>query len=677
MSIKMLIISGPYEGTHCKLSPKNELLIGRGRNNSISLPLDPCLSTRHAKLKLVGPKIIIKDLNSSNGSFISGKKLSATKDYTVRDFLVLGSTLLKREFKDGLGQALDPVTIDRLSSCEKTPSSLISKAIKACKAAKKPYVDAACLLYVFFQEQPEIMKQVCSDFMIDPEFLKNRWKDNRPFDIPHSWLNDFISISLSQPIAKTIVFTPLARHILNQLGQLKGPNLPVKQLEVFLNTPFNLIYPLLDWEKSKARWANTLDKLKAPKKPKPKKVIAETISVKDNMELPDDTARKVKGQEELILPREFWVDLYCSFQLDAQQVILGHKGSGKSSILHRIFHPSSKILPQYRKRILYDSKVYLILNSEKKLGRFVKSIIRDLNSKDLVGIDHIDHLLMNLQNIGVERGPLIQALKKPSAKVIISLDMENRTMISGLLQSPQIHFIGNYLDQVRDEVYHSLLLQFQNQMHCFLSEEGKAFIKEVVIDPSPDNIGAIKDYLSLAVKKSGGITFPFHELSSQTLASGKLGRAFLMDVYNDWVGIPMGKSEKDTNSFDEDPFQVFAYQLEDLVQAFSKNALKIGLHYSDQTTSLADFRSLDKEEKLQQLKSQIVCLLTAYQHGFQKWFPQMWRTISPHELRKHSTNTRKLWHIFEEKADLIDAAYAEDQFNEATSRVFQEIYRNK
>jgi len=674
MSVKLLIVSGPFEGRHYLLDSKKEWLAGRGKANSISVPMDPCLSTRHAKIKTLGHKTIVTDLNSSNGSFIEGKKLSPSKEYTFRDFLVLGSTLLKRDLQQGVGTTLTPVSIDNLTAQEKKSTSLISSAIKLSRQAKKPYIDAVCLLYAYFLEYPDIMKQVCSDFMIDPEFLKTKWKKNRFFDVPFSWLNDFIVISHSQPLASTTILTPLARHILHQFADLKEENREISQIEIFLKTPFNLIYPLLDWEKSKVRWSYTIEKLKQPKKAPPPhaRKMAKTVNV-EKIKIPE---KSISGHSDLILPKAFWQDLFRSIEMSGQQVLLGHRGSGKSAILHRIFFPGSTILPQYKKRILYDSKVFMILNSESKLSRFVQSIIRDLSTFDLVGIDHIDHLLMKLQNSGIERGPLIQALKNPKAEVLIALDMDNRTMIGGLFHAPQIHFIGNYLDPVRDTIYESLLDNFEKKIHCFISKEGKAFIKEVVIDPSPDNIAAIKDFLDFTLRKSGGVEFPFHELSTETLASGKLGKSFLQDVYNDWVGVPKGQVQE-PGALEEDPYQVFAYQLEDLVQAFSKNALKIGLHYSDQTTSLSEFRSLDKEEKLQQLKSQIVCLLTAYQHGFQRWFPLLWNNISPDELRKQSTNTRKLWQLFEEKADLIDVAYAEDQFNEATSRVFQEIYRNR
>ena len=679
MPEKLLIVSGPLEGRSFLLDPATDWMVGRGKNNPIWVPLDPCLSTRHARLRTVDHKIIVTDLNSSNGSFIEGKKLSPSLEYSFRDFLVLGSTIFKKDTHSGLKADLDAGPESEFTADEKKSQSFIRVALRLAEEAKKQYIDAACLLFAFFEENPEVMHQICSDFMLDPEFLKARWFKDHFFDVPFTWLNDFISISHKQSLGNAPLFSPLARNILRQFSRLEDLSNPIPKMKVFFLLPFNLIYPLLDWEKTRVRWTYTLEKMARPKKsvatvPPPPKPAQKSVVTS-----PKPTASFQPGQStlpELILPDSFWGDFSASLQKSQQHVFLGHKGSGKSSILHRIFFPSNPLYPEFSKRILYDSKVFLILNSEKKLQRFTQSIIRDLGSKDLVGVDHIDHLLMNLQNNGIERGPLIQALKKPSSKVLIALDMENRSMVSGLLNSPHIHYLGNYLDQVRDQIYIKLLREFEVRVHCFLSSAAREFIKEVVIDPSPDNISAIKDFLDFAYRKAGNIDFPFHELATQTLASGQLGKAYFMDIYSDWVGLSRGQQQAKTQSPDEeDPFRLFAFQLEELVQAFSKNALKIGLHYSDQTSSLKDFRNLSTDEKLLQLKSQIVCLLTAYQHGFQRWFPTLWRGIDPDELKKQSNNVRKLWQMFEERADLIDEAYAEDQFNESTSRVFQEIYR--
>jgi pSer/pThr/pTyr-binding forkhead associated (FHA) protein len=680
MPEKLSIVSGPMEGHHFILDQKKEWLVGRGRRNPISVPLDPCLSTRHAKIRPLGHKLIVTDLNSSNGSFIDGKKLIPSKEYSFRNFLVLGSTLLKKGNQAGPDIDFMPCKLSELSIEEKEQSALLKKTLKYCAQTHKPYIDATALLYTFFLENPDLMQHICSDFMIDAESFKSRWEKDYFFDVPYSWLNDFIAISHNQQIGENVIVTPLARHILNEMSKItkeyKGDFIEVEFLKTFFLLPFNLIYPLLDWEKTKIRWMYTLEKMTRPKAPKPP-LIDVIKTVRDQPVYIQPSVPEPTDLPEQILPDRFWLDLHRSIQMSQQHVILGHKGSGKTSVIHRIFLPGSPLYPQFRNRVLYDSKVFLILNDEKKLKRFVHSIIRDLGKKDLVGIDHIDHLLVNLQHIGIERGPLLQALKNATAKTIIALDMDNRTMVSGLLQSPDIHFLGNYLDEVRDRLYSKLLSDFESRIKCFLSNDARSFIKEVIIDPSPDNISAIKDYLDFAAKKAGNIDFPFHELATETLANGQLGKAFFIDVYSDWIGISKGKLQNQSTSSEEDSFRLFAVQLEELVQAFSKNALKIGLHYSDQTRSLEENRNLDSEEKLQQLKSQIVCLLTAYQHGFQRWFPTLWRGINPDELRKQSSNTRKLWQLFEEKAGLIDEAYAEDQFNEATSRVFQELYRNR
>jgi len=683
----LLIVSGPYEGQRIQLNSKEPMILGRGRANPISLPLDPCLSTRHARLELSGHHILVKDLNSSNGSFIQGQKLSPAKPYQVRNFLVLGSTILKREppkREQALGQ---PISLaEARQSSDPNLKTWLEYAGKLSQKTGKQYIDTTSLLLAFFLKNPDIMNPICSDFMIDPEFLKSKWEKDHYFEVPRAWLNDFMVISHKQKLGDDLLVTPLASELLKRASNEKDP---LKRLALIFGLPFNLCYPLLDWEKTKVRWAYSIEKLTrekakckdAPpppkaKAPEPQKSITPPKPPKPPSQMAQFMPGEATGEGKLlVLPDRFWNDLAQNMAQPQPVVLLGHKGSGKSSILQHVFHPESNFYQKKDDFILYDSRVFLILNSDKKLERFMASLIRDLSLKDFVGIDHLDHLLMNLQDLGIDRGPLIQALKKPVAHVLIGLDMENRSMISGLLDSPKILYLGTYLDQVREDLYKILLRRFELKVKCMLSSDARHFIQQFVIDPSPDNIASICDFLDLATRRAQGIDFPFHELSSATLAGGQLGRRFFQALYEDWVGVGKGHALEEEDPLAEDPFKTFAYQLEDLVQAFSKNALKIGLHYSDQTRSLRDHRNLNEEEKLQQLKSQIVCLLTAYQHAFQKWFPGFWNPLSPDELRRAGSNPRKLWQMFEERAELIDEPYAEDQFNEATSRVFQELYR--
>jgi len=64
--------SGPEKGQ--VIPVKDKVTIGRALECDISI-LEPGLSRRHAELDLIGDDLVLKDLGSSNGTFVNGEKV--------------------------------------------------------------------------------------------------------------------------------------------------------------------------------------------------------------------------------------------------------------------------------------------------------------------------------------------------------------------------------------------------------------------------------------------------------------------------------------------------------------------------------------------------------------------------------------------------------------------------
>lgn len=71
-----------------------ELALGRGPDNHLSLDQDLLVSRDHAVLELHGTKWLVRDLDSSNGTFVNGKRITGAAVLRDGDELRLGSSIL-------------------------------------------------------------------------------------------------------------------------------------------------------------------------------------------------------------------------------------------------------------------------------------------------------------------------------------------------------------------------------------------------------------------------------------------------------------------------------------------------------------------------------------------------------------------------------------------------------
>ena len=95
LNVVLDILEGPLAGNRV-LWDSSELLIGRKAQGAGMLGWDPHLSRWHATLRrTAGGGLTIRDLGSSNGTFVNGRRIDETTALTPGDELSLGSTRLR------------------------------------------------------------------------------------------------------------------------------------------------------------------------------------------------------------------------------------------------------------------------------------------------------------------------------------------------------------------------------------------------------------------------------------------------------------------------------------------------------------------------------------------------------------------------------------------------------
>ena len=95
MRVVVTHLSGSYRGGR-GVFEADRLTIGRGRENDIRLGRNDTLaSARHAELTLEGDTWYLRDLGSTNGTFVNDQKLAAPAMLQPGDKVRVGQTLME------------------------------------------------------------------------------------------------------------------------------------------------------------------------------------------------------------------------------------------------------------------------------------------------------------------------------------------------------------------------------------------------------------------------------------------------------------------------------------------------------------------------------------------------------------------------------------------------------
>jgi serine/threonine-protein kinase len=76
MQINLRVVAGPYKGRVFTFTQSDTFLIGRNGDAHLYLPEDKYFSRHHCMLEITPPHCFLRDLGSTNGTFVNGEKVS-------------------------------------------------------------------------------------------------------------------------------------------------------------------------------------------------------------------------------------------------------------------------------------------------------------------------------------------------------------------------------------------------------------------------------------------------------------------------------------------------------------------------------------------------------------------------------------------------------------------------
>jgi pSer/pThr/pTyr-binding forkhead associated (FHA) protein len=85
------MLTGRNAGSKLDLADKKEVLIGRSSGSDLVIS-DEFASNMHAKLVLVGDEWVLQDLNSTNGTYLDGKRVTTPMTMSPGATIRIGTT---------------------------------------------------------------------------------------------------------------------------------------------------------------------------------------------------------------------------------------------------------------------------------------------------------------------------------------------------------------------------------------------------------------------------------------------------------------------------------------------------------------------------------------------------------------------------------------------------------
>ena len=95
MQVNLKVIAGPYKGRIFTFTQHDTFLIGRNPEAHLCLPDDRFFSRNHCLLEINPPRSFLRDLGSTNGTFVNGSKLKKGRVAKAGDVIKIGATELQ------------------------------------------------------------------------------------------------------------------------------------------------------------------------------------------------------------------------------------------------------------------------------------------------------------------------------------------------------------------------------------------------------------------------------------------------------------------------------------------------------------------------------------------------------------------------------------------------------
>lgn len=128
MRVTLNVVAGPQTGRSFTFDQHDTFMIGRSEDSHFCLPHDRFFSRHHCIVEIAPPQAFLRDLGSTNGTFVNGLRVEST--YLKHgDRIQGGETVLEVQVSGDVHDSAAP-NVQRLS--EKTEPSLITVACINC-----------------------------------------------------------------------------------------------------------------------------------------------------------------------------------------------------------------------------------------------------------------------------------------------------------------------------------------------------------------------------------------------------------------------------------------------------------------------------------------------------------------------------------------------------------------
>jgi pSer/pThr/pTyr-binding forkhead associated (FHA) protein len=88
-SATLIGVTGPLTGQRIALA--GALTIGKGPDNAVVVPGDGAVSTRHCQIGIERGQVVLRDLGSTNGTWVNGRRIAEPVQLRDGDLVRLGA----------------------------------------------------------------------------------------------------------------------------------------------------------------------------------------------------------------------------------------------------------------------------------------------------------------------------------------------------------------------------------------------------------------------------------------------------------------------------------------------------------------------------------------------------------------------------------------------------------
>jgi hypothetical protein len=126
MRVTLRVLAGPYTGREFTFDQHDTFLIGRADTAHLYLPEDRFFSRHHCLLEIAPPRCFLRDLGSTNGTFVNGKRVPEAF-LTSGDRIQGGQTVLEVDV-----QAAQPATVNSFEAPTLTRTTMVTVECANC-----------------------------------------------------------------------------------------------------------------------------------------------------------------------------------------------------------------------------------------------------------------------------------------------------------------------------------------------------------------------------------------------------------------------------------------------------------------------------------------------------------------------------------------------------------------